>query len=643
MPTTAPKTKPAAGTSQRNAPNLASLLIEAGERFKDKPAFATRGSGKVFVSSSFADVFQQAYRLASALIDLGLAPREHVALFADNRYEWILSDLAVILCGAADVPRGSDVTESEMSYIVAHADARFAIVENENVLRKLESVRSHLPKLETIIVMDGSGVTGVKKERSGLYTLSDLLSRPGLNGRHREEIDKRVNEIRGDDLFTLIYTSGTTGAPKGVQLTHANMVSQITGNPFRISPEDRILSILPVWHIFERVFEMFAMANGCCTYYTNVRNLREDMAIVKPTFMASAPRLWESVYQGILTNVGKSSPVRKFLFSLAAGVAKRFRGAVRILTRRELRLKKGAFALTIGRWVLALVSVPVFLLPFLLLDTLVLRKIRKATGGALRGSVSGGGALPYHVDTFFNDIGIPVLEGYGLTETSPVLAVRTFENLVIGTVGPLYRGTELRLVDLNSGDTIYPGTKGLGRSGEIHVRGPQVMKGYYKNPEATSRVMKDGWFNTGDLGVMTWNHCLKIVGRSKDTVVLSGGENVEPVPIENKLLESALIDQCMVVGQDQKFLGALIVPARSAFGGEELEKLAASSDVEDAVRQEIRRLVSADQGFKSFERVIDFRLLPKPFETGDELTAKLSVKRHVVSEKYAALIASMYK
>jgi len=260
--------------------------------------------------------------------------------------------------------------------------------------------------------------------------------------------------------------------------------------------------------------------------------------------------------------------------------------------------------------------------------------------------------LQPHVDEFFNYIGIPVQEGYGLTETAPVIAVRTTPRLVIGTVGPLYAETELRIVDLNTGDILYPNSSlpedGRGLKGEVHVKGPQVMKGYYKNAEATEKVLEDGWLNTGDIGIYTYNDCLKIVGRSKDTIVLLNGENIEPIPIEAKICESPLIDQCMVVGQDQKQLGALVVPSMEGFGEigtsrESLAELSSLGEVEKRVLEEIKRLVSSENGFKSYELIKCARLLPKAFEIGDEMTNTFKIKRHIVSEKYAELIESVYE
>ena len=292
------------------------------------------------------------------------------------------------------------------------------------------------------------------------------------------------------------------------------------------------------------------------------------------------------------------------------------------------------------------------ILPSMLLDQLVLAKLRAVVGGEFRGTISGGGALPPHVDAFFNDIGIPVLEGYGLTESCPVLAVRTWDKLVIGTVGPFFPETEIRIVDLLTGAILYPDPTcrylGRGKRGEIHAKGLQIMKGYYKDPEGTSRVLRDGWLATGDLGVVTFNDCLKIVGRCKETIVLLGGETVEPLPIESKLLESPLIDQCMVVGQDQKHLGVLIVPSVGGFAAVGIEvadcaSLASRPETRDKIQKEIRRLVSGETGFKPFERIAAHELLGKPFEVGDELTMTFKLKRHVIAEKYAGKMDKMFE
>lgn len=620
--------------------NLAELYKETAELYGDAPAFATRNAKKVFEPVSFKELYERGVNLATGLIDLGVQAREHVALLADNRIEWIMADYGILLTGAADVPRGTDVTDGDIQYILPHSDAKVVFVEHMDMLRKLQANLPKLPNIKHIIMMDKA-----TQVEGGVLHMYDLIEKgKQLRAGGDRRVEERVAQIKPEDLFTLIYTSGTTGAPKGVMLMHKNMISQVHNIPIEIESADRVLSILPVWHVFERVFEMVTIGTGCCQYYTSIRTIKEDMAIVKPTFMASAPRLWENVYQGVLTNVEKSGGVKKGLFKAAYFCAARFKGGLRFLRGQRLDTTGRNFLVSGAIAIWSLLMMIIFLVPYILLDTIVLKKIRAATGGKLRGSVSGGGALPVHVDQFFNDIGIPVLEGYGMTETSPGLAFRTYDKLVIGSVGPLFPNTQIRLVDLGTGKIIFPPRSGRGQKGEIHVKGPQVMKGYYKNPDATNKVLQDGWMNTGDLGMITYNDTLKIMGRSKETVVLLGGENVEPVPIEGKISESPMVDQVMVVGQDRKSLGALIVPSLEYFKdkGSSHEELSKNDEVYKMVREEVKKMVSNETGFKSFERVLDVRLVPKAFEVGDELTNLFKLKRHLITDKYESQINSMY-
>jgi long-chain acyl-CoA synthetase len=429
------------------------------------------------------------------------------------------------------------------------------------------------------------------------------------------------------------------------------MCSQIENLPIDLRSGDRALSILPIWHSYERVFEMLCISRGVSTHYTSLRALAEDLKSVRPTVMASAPRLWENLYLKILGSVKSAPPLRQTLFHLAYRTTRNVKRAERFFLGQQLDVHGRSVFTTLAFAIRHATAWAVSFLPALLLDRLVLKKLRAIVGGEFRGTISGGGALQPHVDEFFNFIGIPVLEGYGMTETSPVLAVRTWDNLVIGTVGALYPHTQVRIVDLQSGATLYPDTSrhggGRGLRGEIHVKGPQVMSGYYKNPDATARVLKDGWMNTGDIGMVTYNDCLKILGRSKDTIVLLNGENIEPLPIEARLLESSYIDQCMVVGQDQKALGVLIVPSlehlRSAgIEAKSLNEVADSPNVRKLVEDDIRNLINHSSGFKSYERITCFRLLPKTFDVGDEMTNTFKLKRHVITEHYAPLIAEMF-
>ncbi len=629
--------------------NIAEMFGWAAKKFADRPAFATRVKGTPnWDTVNYKNLYETGVNLATALIKLGVKSRDHVGLLADNRFEWILTDCAIQLCGAADVPRGTDVTDADIQYIIPHSGAKVVFVEHLEMLKKLQKNKKKLSKVKHIILMDKNAKAPAK-----VLHLYDLVEQGRkLREKGDRNVEKRVSQIKPDDLVTLIYTSGTTGTPKGVMLSHNNLISQLVEEIIPIDDTDRILSILPVWHIFERAFEMLAVSRGACTHYTNVRGLGEDIKLVKPTFMGSAPRLWESIYLKISDNVKAAAPIRQKLFNAAYFCSRMFQGSVFFLTSKKLDMEGRNFVVSLVLAVQAVLLAVVFAIPYFLLDLIVLKKLRGATGGQLKGSVSGGGALPLHVDEFFNYIGIPVLEGYGMTETSPVLAVRNFKKLVIGTVGPIFPKTQIRIIDLNSGEVIYPNSarpgNGRGIKGEIHAKGPGIMLGYYKNPEATKRVLREGWMNTGDIGMVTFNDCVKIMGRSKDTVVLLGGENIEPVPLENRLTESPLIDQCMIVGQDQKNLAALVVPSMDGFSrfglkAKNLAALAADPEAQKVIGQEIKSLVSAESGFKSFERVQDFRLLPKAFEVGNEMTNLFKLKRHVITERYKKEIDSMYR
>ena len=434
------------------ASTLTEVYSRAADRYGSLPAFLRKGASGRFEPTSFRELYEAGLDLATALVSLGVKERDHVAIISDNRLEWIICDYGILLAGAADVPRGTDITDAELVYILAHADAHVVFVENLTVLAKLQNCHPKLRHLRKIILMS-AGVEAPK----GVLLLADLIAE---GARRRAEGDRyaaeRAAAVRPEDLFTIIYTSGTTGTPKGVQLTHANMCSQIANLPFDLKVGDRALSILPVWHSYERIFEMVAIGMGVATYYTSLRAIGEDLRVVKPTVMASAPRLWEILYQKILANVKSANPIRRALFHAAYACTRKVKCAQRFFLGQELDIKgrrlTESIPLAAGHslaWLLAII-------PSRLLDRLVLSKLREIVGGKFRGTISGGGALQPHVDEFFNFIGIPVLEGYGMTETSPVLAVRTWKNLVIGTVGHPYPETEVRIVDLESGKMIYP-------------------------------------------------------------------------------------------------------------------------------------------------------------------------------------------
>ncbi|MCB1142157.1 MAG: AMP-binding protein [Leptospiraceae bacterium] len=641
------------------AKNLAEVYKESAQKYGDNAAFYSKDSKKNYIPNLYKDIYQNGIALAESLIEMGVNSKENIGLMADHRLEWVIADCGILSSGCADVPRGTDVTETELEYILNHSEAKVVFVEHDKMLEKLNKVKPKLPNIKTIVIMDpNSSATG-----SGIVKMAELIEKgKKLIESGSKKYETRVAETTDQDVFTLIYTSGTTGLPKGVMLTHRNMLYQLEEvlPVIGVDKNTRILSILPVWHIFERVFMYGSVYVGASTYFTNVRDMRDDFQKAKPMFMASAPRLWESIYQGIYTKLSdpkQTPPVRKKLFDLAYFFSKHFHASVRFLKGNEVDYEGRNPIASLFRGIFSFL-VMIFSFPlYFLLDKVVLSNIRKAVGGQLKATVSGGGALQRHVDAFFNDIGLNVIEGYGMTETAPVIACRTWQFPIMGSVGKVAPKTEVQLRDFNGqlvthvkADGSIEGKRGV--KGIIFVRGPQVMKGYYKNPEATTKALKDGWMDTGDIGIINYKDCLTLTGRAKETVVLLGGENVEPVPIENKITESPYIFQAMVVGQDQKNLGAIIVPeftklkewcASNGITETDEKVLVENPKVLDLYKKEIKDLNSAKNGFKSFEQVTPFFLIVKPFEVGDEMTNLFKLKRHIITEKYKDKIAALYK
>lgn len=613
-------------------------------KYGDKLAYRYK-KNKVWVDYTYKEMDEMVQALAAGLLSFRLRKGDRIGIIADDCLEWMVTDMACQHIGCPDVPRGSDSTADEIEYILSHAETKIVFVENEKQLDKVISKIESFPKLQKIVVMDDTFQTD--RRAIAFY---DLIEKGQSRGEKGSESVKKISQsIEEEDLATIIYTSGTTGQPKGVMLRQKNFMHNIVVgmDVVHIRPDDHFLHILPVWHVFGRTLEYLQIGAGASGAYTNIRELGGDMRDQKPTFMGSAPRLWESIYQRILDNLKKGSFIKKNLFFAALHISKVFRQNMRSLQGNRLKLHPVSFGQEITvkmkNILFILLSAPVFPLA-----DKILAKVREATGGRLRGTVSGGGALPLHIDEFFEAIGIKVLEGYGLTETSPVIAVRTFEKLIPGCVGPIMPESVVQIRD-DSGHPVPKGQRGV-----VWVKGPQVMQGYYKNKEATDKVMVNGWFNTGDLGLITFNDTLKLMGRAKDTIVLLGGENVEPVPIENMLLDSPYISQVMAVGQDKKSLGALIVPDNEKLSAwcsdngipfDENNKNASYHDpkVQKLYADEIKTRISAATGFKGFERVTGFALIEKPFEVNDELTAIGKMKRHVITDKYTDIIEKMYQ
>jgi long-subunit acyl-CoA synthetase (AMP-forming) len=459
--------------------------------------------------------------------------------------------------------------------------------------------------------------------------------------------DTRFSEISktalSEELVTIIYTSGTTSDPKGVMLTNSNFMHQIRVTPPTqgFNKEDRWLSILPSWHIYERTAEYLVLSTGALTAYSKPYKqvLLPDLINIKPTVIASVPRIWESVYKGIMDNVKKGSSLQKIIFNWAINLGEKYKRAEGILsntiplfdraeyTLEELEQAKG-IVIRLG-------------LRYRLADKIVFKKIRKITGGELRFAISGGGALLENIDIFFATIGIMVCEGYGLTETAPSLTARNSKNWALSTIGTALPEVEMKIVDKDNLKKELPN----GEVGIVLVKGPMVMKGYYKNEEKTKEVIKDGWFNTEDLGKKTYNgKYIQLVGRIKDTIVLRGGENVEPLTLEDRLKESEYINMAIMVGQDKPRLGALIVPdfdalteyaERENIKYKNTEELIKKPEIIALYQKEQKRLISKEHGFMPYETVMGIALLLHEFtvEAG-EMTETLKMKRFEIHKKY---------
>ncbi len=618
------------------------------EKFPHEDCLYTKDANGVFQMLPYKELLRKVRCFGTGLLEIGVKRGEHIGIISDNREEWIVADLSILGLGAVDVPRGSDSTEEEIAYILGHADCPLAFAEDETQLKKILSKKDRLPILSAIIVMDRAFDPSAYGNTWGVKILTyaevmDLGQK--LYAEKPDAFDAELEKGKGGDLATLIYTSGTTGEPKGVMLTHQGFIFQIDRvDRLTFSREDIFLSVLPIWHSFERAVQYVILSRAGAVAYSKPigKVLIEDMQKMRPTWMTAVPRLWEGVRTAVYRNINKEGGIKKALFSFFIAV-----GSLCALFKTQFKGNLPQYARRSRVIDIAVSIIPlIILIPLRALgNVLVYRKVKEKFGGRFKVGVSGGGALPPHVDKFYQAIGILVLEGYGLTETAPILSVREEKRPVPGTVGPFLDDIQRKVLD-ESGKEMKPGQKGI-----LWVKSDQVMLGYYKRPEETQKVLQDGWLNTGDIVILTHRNEIKIIGRAKDTIVLMGGENVEPEPIENKLCQSDYIEQAMVVGQDQRFLGALIIPnienleqyAQSkGIAYIEKEELINKPEILELINDEVQNLVSTKTGFKTFERVFRFKLLEKKFEVGVEMTHSLKIRRNVVSEMYAKQIKQLF-
>jgi len=557
---------------------------------------------------STEDFFHRTSALAGALSSLDVGAGDRVILLSDNRPDWHIVDLAVLDNGAVDVPVYGTLTPDQIAYQVNDSGAAVAVVENAEQMAKFLAIRDQCPELRHLIQIEGP-------LESGIIPLEELIEDGDSLSAERDFWD-RASRIDPYQLMTIIYTSGTTGEPKGVMLTHDNMVQNVLNSAHRVPVrrEDQVLEFLPLCHVLERMVSYIYMWRATAKAYCSIYDVGDLLAEIRPTIFVGVPRFYEKVRETIFEKVSAAPAAQRALFRWALGI-----GRQAAIQRNAGKKPSGIFA---ARYDLA--------------DRLVLSKVRAGLGGRLRYCLSGGAELPLFVNEFFHSLGINLVEGYGLTETSPVIAVNGTEPgmLRLGSVGKPLDNLEIKLA----------------RDGELLVRGPSIMEGYWNKPEDTAEVFDgDGFFHTGDIAEIDDDGFLLIVDRKKDIIVNAGGKNIAPQPLESQLIRSPLVDTAVLLGDRRPYIVALLSPNLV-----ELERWAAEHDVdygnlEDLVEQpNVIRLfeeliTGLNPAFARYEQIKRFRLLPVPLTVEDgHLTPTLKVKRRVIEQQFAHLIEAMY-
>jgi long-chain acyl-CoA synthetase len=555
------------------------------------------------------EVRREVERIALGLRSLGVNPGDKVVLLAENGPWWTMTDYAVLSLGAVTVPVYTSLVPDQIKYIVNDSDARVMVVSDRKLWEKAAAVKKDLPEVGHFISFEGQPAEGVLS--------LEAVKAEGDKARQADPAlyEKTARAVRSEDTASIIYTSGTTGVPKGVMLTHANFVSNVETLAAIIPFDDRDtdLSFLPLSHVLERLVTFAFLSRGVSMAYAeSLETVAENLKEVRPSIMVSVPRLFEKIYTRVMDSVLAGSSLKRKIFFWALKVGK-------ACGERTLQKRPVPASLRRRRAVA---------------HRLVFSKILEKTGGRVRFFVSGGAPLAKDIAEFFHALGIVVLEGYGLTESSPVIAVNTFDNLKFGTVGKPIPGVEVKIAP----------------DGEILARGPNIMKGYYRKDEETREALEGGWLHTGDIGHLDEEGFLVITDRKKDLIVTSGGKNVAPQPIENALKQNPFVANAVVVGGSRKFIAALIVPE---FGKlEEYLKAKGISYVnrrdliqnESVVRFFLEEVDRSTPNLAPYEKVKKIALLERDFEIErGEVTPTLKVKRNIIEEKYRDLIDSLYR
>jgi len=578
------------------------LLPRYEKSFRKKDDALAGKVNKKWVKYSIGDFRQNADKISWALLKLGIGKGDKIATISSNRPEWNFVDFGVLQIGAVHVPVYPTISENDYRYILKHSEVKVIFIEDANLYRKIKHI---VPEMPNII-----GVYSFA-EIEGVNHLSELFEK-GESSNDREKLDSIMSGITADDTATMIYTSGTTGNPKGVMLSHKNILSNVLSlyHIFPVDDTSKSLSYLPLCHVYERTNIYVFLYLGVSIYYAeNMATIGDNLKEIKPEVLTTVPRLLEKVYDKIIAKGRKLNGISKQIFFWAVSLGEKYEYDGRSVFY-DARLK--------------------------IADKIIFTKWRDALGGNMRAIISGGAAIQPRLARVFNAAGIPLVEGYGMTETSPVIAVNTFEKGMrkVGTVGPPASCNQVKISE----------------RGEILVKGDNVMKGYFKEPEMTKEAIVDGWMHTGDQGIIDEDGMLKITGRVKEIFKTSMGKYISPVLLENKIKESPFIDQIMVVGENQKFAAALIVPSfehlRSWCKIKEIEFTSNSQMIRDKVVKERykKEIACFNKDFGDTEKIKKFELIDHEWtiDTG-EITPNLKLKRKEIHKKYEGLINSIFR
>lgn len=619
---------------------LFDMLMTSVVNYAENTAFIYKANGEE-QRVTYVKLFEDVLLLSRGFQKRGVVEGDRVMLLSDNRYSWIVTDLALMSFGAVSVPRGSDTPTAELEFIVENSDSTHLVIENDKLLEMHGEYVNKCRQLKNIFIMMAPEVHTLF---SNTYSFLDIL---GEHEYTKEDLKKFIDDgyaREEGELLTLIYTSGTTGMPKGVQLTHANIMHNVRHIPsmIRLSDKDCWLSILPSWHIFERTAEYVALYGGSSIVYSTVRTLSQDLDKYKPTLLATVPQVWESLYCKVDAGVRKKGDKAYKLFTALISIQASYKRNKRVLEGNLPVLEKPTAMAGFFTHLGAAFKVTALYLPAQLAKG-KLSAVQERFGGNLRLAISGGGSLAAYLEEWLDAVDIRIVNAYGMTECSPAIAGRGLDDHVIGTVGGGMPDTDIRLVD-EEGKEVAQGEEGL-----IELRGEQVMPGYYKNDEENEKSFsEDGFFRTGDLGRFTIKGDLVITGRAKDIIVLSSGENIDPTRIESAITVFPFIQDAVLVGQDKKGLGALLVADREELlkyanskitdlkkTGEEILK---DGTILDHIRKDMNAKLKPKQGFKPYEKLQSITFLDKEFKLGEELTNTLKKKRYVIEKKYKSVI-----